>query len=67
MTMNMGMADRAIRILVAILLGVLIFAGQIVGVTAIILGIVAIVLLVTSVLGFCPLYVPLKRSTRGKP
>lgn len=67
MKKNMGLADRAIRVLVAILLGVLIFAGQIVGVTAIILGIVAIVLLLTSVLGFCPFYVPLKRSTRNDP
>lgn len=47
--------------------GILIFAGQIVGVTATILGIVAIVLLLTSVIGFCPLYVPLKRSTLKKP
>lgn len=67
MKKNMGLADRTIRILIAILLGILIFAGQIVGVTATILGIVAIVLLLTSVIGFCPLYVLLKRSTLKKP
>jgi len=67
MKKNMGPADRAIRILVAILLGVLIFAGQVAGVTATILAIVAIVFLLTSVVGFCPLYVPLKRSTRKEP
>lgn len=67
MKKNMGLADRTIRILISILLGILIFAGQIVGATATILGIVAIVLLLTSGVGFCPLYVPLKRSTRKKP
>ncbi len=67
MKKNMGIADRTIRILIAILLGILILAGQIVGVTATILGIAAIVLLLTSVIGFCPLYVPLKRSTLKKP
>ena len=67
MKKNMSLADRTIRILIAILLGILIFAGQIAGVTATILGIVAIVLLLTSVIGFCPLYVILKRSTLKKP
>ncbi len=66
MKKNMGLADRAIRVLTAILLGILIYAGQVAGATATILGVVAIVLLLTSAVGFCPLYVPLKRSTRGK-
>lgn len=67
MKKNMGSADRTIRVLIAVLLGVLIFAGQIVGATAVILGIAAVVLLVTSVVGFCPVYVPLNRSTCRKP
>jgi hypothetical protein len=67
MNKNMDLADRTIRVLIAALLGVLIFAGQIVGVTAIILGVLAIVFLLTSVVGFCPLYVFLKRSTIRKP
>jgi hypothetical protein len=67
MKKNMGLADRTIRILMAILLGILIFTGQIAGVTATILVIVASVLLLTSALGFCPIYVPLKRSTLRKP
>jgi hypothetical protein len=66
MKKNMGLADRTIRTLIAILLGVLIFAGQIAGVTATILGIVAIAMLLTSAVGFCPFYVPLKRSTNKK-
>ncbi len=67
MKKNMGSADRTIRLLIAILIGILVFAGQIVGVTAIILGIMAIVLLLTSAVGFCPLYGPLKRSTLRDP
>ena len=67
MNKNMGLADRTIRVLIAALLGVLIFAGQIVGVTATILGVLAIVFLLTSAVGFCPLYVLLKRSTIRKP
>ena len=51
----------------AILLGILIFTGQIAGVTATILVIVASVLLLTSALGICPIYVALKRSTLRKP
>jgi hypothetical protein len=66
MNKNMGSADRAIRVLIAVLLGVLIFAKQIVEVTAIVLGILAIVFLLTSTVGFCPLYVPMKFSTRKK-
>ena len=67
MNRNMGLADRTIRVLIAALLGVLIFAGQIVGVTATVLGVLAIVFLLTSAVGFCPLYVLLKRSTIRKP
>jgi hypothetical protein len=66
MKKNMGSTDRIIRVLVAVLLGVLISAGQIAGVTAIILGILAIIFLLTSAVGFCPLYVPLRRSTLKK-
>ena len=67
MKKNMGLADRTIRILVAILIGILVFAGQIAGVTATILGIVAIILLLISVVGYCPLYAPMGRSTIRKP
>ena len=36
------------------------------GVWAVILGILAVIFVVTSLIGFCPLYAPLKLSTRGK-
>jgi len=67
MKKNMGTIDRIIRILMAITVGVLYMTGSITGFAAIILGVLAIVFIITSLIGFCPLYVPLKISTIGKP
>jgi hypothetical protein len=66
MKKNMGTADRLIRFLLAVVVGILYFTHQITGTAAIILGILAIVFLLTSLVGFCPLYVPLRLSTRKK-
>jgi hypothetical protein len=66
MKKNMGTIDRVIRILLAIVVISLYLNGTITGVAAIILGIVAFVFIITSLIGFCPLYVPLKISTIGK-
>jgi hypothetical protein len=64
---NMGKADRTIRILIAIAIAVLYFTDVISGALAIILGIVAVVFIVTSIFGVCPAYGPLGLSTRKKP
>jgi hypothetical protein len=66
MKKNMGTTDRIIRLLLAIIVAVLYMTGTITGVWAIILGTIAVIFLVTSLIGFCPLYVPLKISTVGK-
>lgn len=66
MKKNMGIIDRTIRTLLALTIVVLYLTGLISGVAAIILGIFAIIFLITSLIGFCPLYVPLKLSTRKK-
>ena len=66
MKKNMGSIDKLIRILVAVVIGVLYFTNQITGIAAIILGIFAVVFLLTSAIGFCPLYLPLKLSTIKK-
>jgi len=63
MNKNMGSADRVIRTLVALAIGVLIMGGQLTDTLAVILGIVAVVLLATSVAGFCPLYALLNIKT----
>ncbi|GHB71326.1 YgaP family membrane protein [Persicitalea jodogahamensis] len=64
MKKNMGLMDRAIRVLAAVGIGVLYYTGQINGTTAIILGILALVFVATSFLSFCPLYLPFGLSTR---
>ncbi|OHD64904.1 MAG: hypothetical protein A2176_04690 [Spirochaetes bacterium RBG_13_51_14] len=66
MKKNMGVIDRVIRIALAIVIAILYFTGQISGTAAIILGIIAAAFVITSAIGFCPLYVPLKLSTMKK-
>jgi Protein of unknown function (DUF2892) len=66
MKKNMGTIDRIIRILLAIVVVILYMTGSITGVAAIILGILAFVFIITSLIGFCPLYVPFKISTIKK-
>jgi K+-transporting ATPase A subunit len=63
MKKNMGTIDRIIRILLAIVVVILYMTGSITGVAAIILGILAAVFVITSLIGFCPLYLPFKIST----
>lgn len=66
MKSNMGSIDKVIRILVAILIGVLYFTGQLSGTIAIILLVVAGIFILTSFVGFCPLYAPFNISTKKK-
>lgn len=64
MKLNMGTADRTIRIIIAISIGILYFTGKISGTLAIVLGIVAVAFLLTSFVGTCQLYKILGISTR---
>ena len=64
MTKNMGTLDRVIRTLLALAVGVLYFTNVISGTVAIVLGIVAVIFLVTSFVSWCPAYLPFKLSTR---
>ncbi len=66
MKKNMSMADRVIRAIVAVGIGVLYYAGAISGTLAVVLGIVAVVLLLTSITGVCPGYMPFGISTLKK-
>ena len=52
----MGNADRAIRVIIAILVAVLYFTNVISGTLGLILLIVAGVFVLTSLISFCPLY-----------
>jgi hypothetical protein len=66
MTKNMGSADRIIRVLAALVIGTLLLTGVLSGTIGVILGILAVVFLLTSAVAFCPLYAPFKISTIGK-
>ncbi len=62
----MGTVDKAIRIAIAIIIGVLYYMGKIEGTTAIIALALALVFVLTSFLNFCPLYVPFGINTCKK-
>lgn len=53
---NMGSTDKIIRIAIAVLIAVLYFMNVISGIPALILGILALVFVLTSLISFCPLY-----------
>ena len=66
MTKNMGLVDRVLRVLVAALIAYLYISGTIGGWQALVLGIIAVVFVVTSAIGFCPGYLPFKITTCRK-
>ncbi len=66
MKKNMGTIDKIIRISIAVLIAILYFTNVLTGTWAIILGVLGAVFLVTSLISFCPLYLPFGISTRNK-
>jgi len=66
MKKNMGLIDKVIRILIAVVVIVLYFTHVISGLLGIILLILAGVFILTSFLGFCPLYLPFGLNTGKK-
>lgn len=66
MKRNMSNIDRIIRVIVAALFAYLYFGGIVTGGFGIALLVIAVVFLLTSIVGFCPLYVLFKTSTLKK-
>ncbi|KXB97581.1 MAG: hypothetical protein AA908_05500 [Chlorobi bacterium NICIL-2] len=64
MKANMGGLDRGLRIVIAIIIAGLLLTGAVTGTWAIILGIVAVIFLLTSFVSFCPVYALFGMSTR---
>lgn len=56
MKKNMGSTDRVIRLLLAVVFGVLYFTNTITGTLGIILLVLGAVFVLTSLVSFCPLY-----------
>ncbi len=66
MIRNMGILDRGIRFAVALLIGLLYGMGELSGTAATVLGVLALLLVATSFVGTCPLYLPFGLDTRIK-
>lgn len=56
MKTNMGNADKIIRLIIAAIVGFLFYNGTITGTLGIILLVAAGIFVLTSLIGFCPLY-----------
>ena len=63
MKRNMSNLDRIIRVALAAVFAYLYFSGIVTGVFGITLLVLGGVFLITSLVAFCPLYLPLKIST----
>jgi hypothetical protein len=66
MKKNMGNLDKGIRILIAVIIAILSYTKVLDGTLAIVLLILAGVFVLTSIIGFCPLYLPLGINTNRK-
>lgn len=62
---NMGKTDKAVRIIIAIIIAVLAYTGIITGTLATVLLVLAGVFVLTSLISFCPLYVLVGLNTCG--
>jgi hypothetical protein len=63
MKKNMGGADRIIRILLAAVFAYLYFGGVVTGTIGLVLVILGGIFVLTSLLGFCPIYALVGIST----
>ena len=59
----MGLADRTIRVILAVAFAALYFTGTITGTIGIVLMVLSAVFVLTSFISFCPLYLPFGLST----
>lgn len=66
MKKNMGATDKIVRIIIALVIAGLYFAGIINGTIAIIGLALAAIFILTSFISFCPLYLPFGLSTLRK-
>ena len=65
MKLNESPADRIVRIVLGIILAALAITGVATGALAVVAWVVAAILLVTGIVGFCPLYAILRFSTKS--
>lgn len=63
MKKNMGKTDRIVRVVIAVVIAGLYYGGYISGTLGLVLLILAAVFVITSFMGYCPLYAPLGLNT----
>jgi len=63
MKKNMGLADKIIRILIAAVIVILFLTNVLTGTLGIVLLVLSGVFILTSLIGFCPLYLPFGINT----
>lgn len=56
MKLNMSSADRIVRLLIVAIVATLYFTGTVTGILGYVLLAVGAIFLLTSIVGFCPLY-----------
>lgn len=66
MKKNMGTIDKAIRITMAVVIGILYMTNVISGTLAIVLLAFAAIFILTSFMSFCPVYLPFGINTGKK-
>lgn len=66
MKKNMGTTDRILRMIIAVIFGILYFTNVISGTLGIVLLLLGAIFLVTSFVSICPLYLPFGISTCRK-
>lgn len=64
MKKNMGLIDRIIRVLVAVVVVVLYVTNVVSGTFGIVLLVLSGVFILTSLISYCPLYLPIGLDTR---
>ena len=62
---NMGKTDKAVRIVIAVIIAILAYTGMITGTLATVLLVLAGVFVLTSLISFCPLYAIVGLNTCG--
>jgi len=65
MHLNVSSPDRIIRIVIGVVLAALVVTGVASGLLAVVAVVLAAVMFVTAIVGFCPLYAIFRISTRS--
>ncbi len=66
MKKNMGSLDRTLRLIAAVIMIGLYSMNMVEGTTGVVLLVLGVVFIITSLLSFCPLYLPFGLNTCSK-